>query len=428
MDDVYGSGRRRWITAIATGLLVTVTAPTMAATNSLSGGIDNRFSDNARRDSSNEESDLETRVNLNFQHLSDPGQCTSLVDMGLGYGYWHDDAFDSEVYTRGMLRGQCELAKGLSWEASDTISQVTRDTRAADTQDNLTRKNVFRTGPVYTLELTPVDQIQFSAAYENTEFEEPEEEDSERLTGTVAYNHSFSQTLQLGVSASAERTELDTGEELDRESVVGTFNKVWATTRVSGSLGVNRLETRLGTQELSTDGVTGTLNLVREISPNSEFTLNANRRLTDQTSTLGVQFGDFNFNLTQSTAVEVTVVRMGYNNRFSDGSTFLGTVSASRSDYLQTGDREELTGIGARYSRPISELLSWFLDTAYQHQRFEDESAEDDLASLSMGLDYLLTSRMDIRAAIGHRQKNSDIASREYQENWVAVSLNYQFF
>lgn len=428
MGEMHGSGKIRWIASIGTGLLITATLPAVAATNNLSGGIDNRFTDNARRTANNADSDLETRVNLNFQHLSDPGQCTSSVDMGLGYGYWHDDSFDPEVYTNGSLRGQCELARGLVWRASDTVSQVTRDNRQADTQDNRTRKNVFSTGPVYTLPLTQVDQLQFSASYENTEFEEPEEPDSDRIRGSAAYNHNFSETLQGGLTVSAERTELDTSEELDRESAVVTFNKTWATTQISGSLGGNRLETRLGTRKVSSDGVTGTLNLVREINPASEFTLNANRQLTDQTSTLGLRFEDFNFNLTETSAVEVTAIRAGYNTRFSNGSAFRAELSTSRSDYVETGDREERSGINFRYSRPVTELLSWFTDAAYQHQRFEDEGAEDDQVSVSAGLDYRLSTRMEVRSAIGHQQKTSDVASREYHENWVAVSLNYQFF
>jgi putative beta-barrel porin BBP2 len=428
MDEIFGSGKIRWITSIGAGLLVAAAGHAVAATSSLSGGIDNRYSDNSRLVADNEESDLETRVNLNFGYLSDPGKCTSAVDMGLGYGYWLQDTVDPEVYTNGTLSGQCELAHGLMWQASDRISQVTKDTRQADTRDNRTRKNVFRTGPVYTMQLTRVDQLQFSATYENTEFEEPEEPDSDRVTGTAAYNHSFSNTLQGGLSASAQRTELDTGEELDRESVSVTASKAWATIRVSGSIGVNRLETRLGNQEVSDDGITGSLNLVREINPTSTFTLNASRELTDQTSTLGFQFEDFNFNLTETSAVEVTVVRAGYNTGFSDGSSFSTTLSASRSDYVQTDNREERIGIDLRYSRPVTELLSWFTNAGFEHRRFEDEGSEDYLARLSAGLDYQLTARMDIRSAIGHQQKTSDVASREYDENWVSVSLNYQFF
>lgn len=428
MDDVYGSGKIRWVVSIGTGFLLAATGPAMAATSSLSGGIDNRFTDNARRTSSDEQSDLETRVNLNVGYQSDPGECTSAVNMGLGYGYWHDDAFDSEINTNGTLQGECELAQGLVWQASDTLSQVTRDNRQAQTPDNQTRRNVFRTGPRYTLRLTQVDELQFSAAYENTQFEEPEEPDSERVTGSSAYNHSFSDTLQGGLTASAERTELDTGQELDRESAAVTFNKTWATTRVSGSLGQNRLESRFGGQEVSSDGLTGTFNLTREINPTSEFTLNANRRLTDQTSTVGIQFGDFNFNLTESAAVEITVVRAGYNARYSNGSSFGAEIFGSRSDYIQTGEREERSGFDLRYSRSVTELLSWFTDFGYQHQSFEDESAEDDLVQLSAGLDYQLSERMDVRSSIGHQRKTSDVATREYDENWIVVSLNYRFF
>uniref|UniRef100_UPI003565AC3B hypothetical protein n=1 Tax=Marinobacter sp. TaxID=50741 RepID=UPI003565AC3B len=419
MDERYRSRKIRCISAIGAGVLLAGVGPVHADTSSLSGGIDNRYSDNSRRVADNAESDLETRVDLNYQYLSDPGRCTSSVDMGLGYGYWHQDTFDSEIYTNGSLAGQCELTESLVWQASDRISQVTQDTRQAATRDNQTRKNVFRTGPVYTMRLTQVDQLQFTAAYENTEFEEPEEPDSNRVTASAAYNHSFSDTLQGGLSANAERTELDTEEELDRESVSATFSQTWATTRVSGSLGVNQLETRLGSRKSSSDGLTGTFNLVREINPSSEFTLNANRRLTDQTSSLGIELDDFNFNLTETAAVEVTALRAGYNTRFSDGASFTAQLSASRSDFIETDNREEQTGIDLRYSRPVTVLLSWFTDAGYERRTFEEDDSEDDLFGLSLGLDYQLTAEMGISSAIGHQKKTSDIAAREYDENWV---------
>lgn len=428
MVETYGSGTIRWLVSIGAGILMTATGTAYAATSSLSGGIENRYSDNAEREETNEEGDLETRVNLNFQHLSDPGQCSSVVDMDLGYGYWHQDTFDPEVYTSGALKGECELAKGLVWQASDTISQVTQNSRQTDTPDNLTRKNVFRTGPVYTVQLTQVDQVQFSAAYENTEFEEPEEPDSNRVTGTAAYNHGFSLTLEGGLLASIERTELDTEEELDRESLSVTFNKVWATTQLSGSLGGNRLETRLGNQKVSSDGVTGSLTVIREISPDSEFSLNADRRLTDQTSTLGLQFEDFNFNLTNSTAVEVSAIKARYNSQFSSGSRVGVEVFADRSDYVQTGDREDRIGTYLNYSRPMTNLLTFSSKVSYQHLKFEDEEAVDELGAFSLALNYQLSTKMDVRSAVGHNRRTSDVADREYEENWVAVSLNYQFF
>ena len=73
MDDVDGSVKTRWIASIGAGLLLAGTGPAVAATSSLSGGIDNRYSDNSRRVENNAESDLQTRVNLNFQYLGDPG-------------------------------------------------------------------------------------------------------------------------------------------------------------------------------------------------------------------------------------------------------------------------------------------------------------------------------------------------------------------
>src|SRR5690606_10696132 len=104
-----------WCTPFILSALTSISGPAMAATNTLSGGLDNRYSDNAGKDSANANSDLESRVNLSYQHQSDPGRCESSADIKLGYGYWHQETFDDELYTNGRARGECELIKGLVW-------------------------------------------------------------------------------------------------------------------------------------------------------------------------------------------------------------------------------------------------------------------------------------------------------------------------
>ncbi len=424
-EERSGKICRRSLAAFA--VLLTMGGQASGATNSLTMGLENRYSDNVTRDAVDEKSDLETRLNLKATHQSDPGTCSSSLDAGLGYGYWHDDSFDPQLYTNGRFNGRCELGRGLEWQVQNTISQVTQNSRQADTPDNTTRKNVFQTGPVYSIRLTEVDMLRFSLSYINTEFEEPEEPDSNSVSGNVSYNHSFSPTFQGGLSAGVERTELDTTEELDRESATLTFNKSWATTSISGAVGGNRLTTRLGALELESDGTTGNLTLTRELTPTSRLILNASRQLTNQTSTIGVEYEDFSFNLTDTSAVEVSVVSLSLNTSFSSGASLSSRVEASRSDYIRSGNREQKSGLTIRYNRPVTSLLSFSSDLSYRYIKFEDDGSDDQVISGSVGADYSLSRNLSLRSSVGHQQRVNDFANREYQENWIAISLNYQF-
>ncbi|WP_199453871.1 outer membrane beta-barrel protein [Marinobacter sp. bablab_jr008] len=428
MDNRYGSWTIHRVTIVVTLFLAITSSQLLAATNSLSGGVKSRYSDNSRLDSSNEESDLENRVTVDFSHEGAGAKCQTGADVSLGYGEWVNETFDPEVYTSGGLNGICNISERIQWRASNVITQQTEDSREADTPNNRTRKNVFSTGPLYSVQLSPVDTLSLSASYVNTEFEEEGDPDSNRIIGTTSYLHNLSPTLGAGLSGSVERAELDTEEELDKESLSVTFNKSWAVTSINGAVGINRLTSRLGQQEIETDGITVSLGVDRQINPTARFSLSVRRELTDQTSTLGVDFDDFSFNLTDTAAVEVTAATAGLQKQFSDGSNLSARAFADRSDFVRSENSEDSLGFSISYSRPVSTLTSVIVDTGYRINRYSIDDSEDTEVSVAISTRYRLTSRMTLSASVGHDREDSDVAGRGFEENWASVSLGYQFF
>lgn len=305
---------------VAIGAVLASINAAQAEPLTLSGGLNNRFSDNIERAPSNETSDIESRVSLTLAHQTDPGQCEASTAASLGYGVWLDDTFDPEDYASLDFAGACELARGLSWELSDNLRDVAQDRRASDTPDNRTRKNVFRTGPVYSLMVTPQDQLRFSANYQRTDFSEPEETDSERYIGSASWNHSFDQTLSSGLQFSTNRTELDTGAEIDIDTASVLFAKSWEATSLSGSIGVSEIESRFGGTTQTSDGIVGDFSLERDISPVTQVYVRGSREFTDQTSDFDIRFGEFEFDLRETSEVEVTALDAGMSRQFSDGS------------------------------------------------------------------------------------------------------------
>jgi len=394
----------------------------------LSGGLTNRYSDNTTRDSENEISDVESRVDLRLSHETDPGQCEASTYADLGYGIWHNTTYDPETYATLDFHGDCQLTPSFNWEVADNLRDVTSDTRGTDTPDNTTRKNVFRTGPVYALRLSNVDQLRFSLQYENTEFEEPDETDSDRYIGSVGWNRIFSPTFSGGVSVQINQAEFDTGAEIDTDVVSLDFSQTWATTSLSGSVGVSKIESSFGGTSTSSDGLVGDISLERQINPVTTFYINGSREFTDQTSDFDIRFDDFVFDLREISEVEVTAINTGIRRQFSDSSQLNVNVFANRSDYIRVDEKEDRLGLAVNYRRPVLSLLTFQSNARYQYQSFDEDDVDEETISLEVGLTYELTRELGITGRIGHTSESSDFSTSEYDENWLSLGLDYRFF
>lgn len=407
-------------------LLAVAAAPALAAPATVTGTLSGRHSDNVGKQD-DEEPGTETRARLTVRHASDPGQCQSDLEASVSYEYWLDDYYDPESSATSGFSGRCQLRQGLDWTLDNDLSQVLRSSRENDTPENRSRKNIFRTGPVLTLPLSDVDQLQASVSFENTEYEDRELRDSKRYIGSLGWNHRFNPTLSGGVSASTNQQELDSGAETDSDSVNLNLNKTWATSSVNASLGYSRQESRLGSTEFTSEGLVGSLSFTREINPTASAYISASRQLTDQASDFSLQYDDVEFDYTQQFGVEVTAVELGLNKAFSDGTRFDAQVFANRSDY-QAGDQQE-NALGTRFSasRPIRPHLSLTGNGSYEYLRYEDNLQDDQLVKASIGLTYRFTRDLDGTASVGHSMRESDLPTVEYNENWVQVALSYRF-
>lgn len=395
----------------------------------IDGSLESRFSDNVELSASDETSDLETRATIGIGYRTDPGRCNADLSSRFGYGYWIDDTYDPEVYSNMTFLGDCEASDNLSWELTDHLRDVTQDSRVGDTPDNRTRKNLFRTGPVLSLRPTSVDELVFRASYEQTDYSEAIEPDSERYIASAAWNRLFSPTLTAGLFVSVDRAELDIIEEdVDRDTLTATFSKQWVATRLSGSLGVSQLESRRPGSESENDGIVGNLRIEREINPTTLLTFAANRELTDQTTDLDIRIGSFVFNLEQTEPVEVTAFRATLDKAFSDGSSLRLTGYGSQSDYLLSDLTDYRAGISTSYRRPMTEFMGFNAGLGYDFYDYGGETdSNDQVLDLTVGLDYQLSRKLTARGSIGHERRESETASREYDENWILLGLSYQF-
>lgn len=416
-------GTKRLMCAIA----IICAASNAASQTVLSGGIDSRYTDNAGKVSSNETSDVETRAYLKADYISDPGKCNANFGGTVGYSYWLDSTFDDELYGEMAFTGDCQLANQLYWDVANTLREVTQSSRAGDTQDNRTRKNVFSTGPRYSWRINDTNWLTLTTRYEQTEFSEPDNNDTERYTGTAAWNHAFSQTLNGGLSGTFSRTEYDTGAEVDVKTGRVTFSKQWATMDLSGAVGVSEIETRFGATTQKSDGWVGELIISRALTPSSDWYLKAARELTDKTSDFDFRYGDFQFNLQNSISVETSAISTGFNKRFSNSSTLNVDLYANQSDYLDSAEREEGAGANLRYVRPIAKRTNAYLGLGYDYITYASDDVDERKSRVELGAEYQASRQLSLHSTLGHERKKSDVASSEFDENWVLLGVKYRF-
>ena len=401
--------------------------PTVALSQlEVTGGSSARLTDNARKAEASEKSDVESRAYLTGTYVSDPGRCSGSFGGILGYTVWQKDAFASETDAKADLVGKCELTPTLFWDLTDNLREVSQDNTQADTPANRTRKNVFRTGPRYIWRLGTADAITFDAKYENTEFSEPEESDSERYLGSVAWTHLIGRTLKAGIDAIASRAELDTGVDVDVKTIQLTAGKAWTTTSLSGALGVSEIETSAGPVTRSSDGVVGQLEVTRELNPSATWYLRGARELTDRTSSFDIRFEEFEFNLEESLTVEVSALSTGLDKVFSDRSSLNAQAFFNHTEFLETDEREKSAGVDLRYSRDLTPRLNGYTGIGFRYSTFEQDESDDETTHLELGLNYLFSRDLSAYGKLGHERKTSDVSTREFRESWLLVGIEYR--
>ncbi|WP_323750775.1 outer membrane beta-barrel protein [Marinobacter sp.] len=374
----------------------------------------------------NRQDDLKRRSYLNANYEKNYGRCVGGFSGGIGYTVWSDDSFDSETDAQMDALGRCELSESLSWTLTNNLREVTQDTSSSNTPDNRTRKNLFSTGPNYLLRLSSVDSVNFEARYENTEFSEPGESDSERVIGTAGWGHLFSASLNGGLSVTASDTEYDTGATIDVRTTQVTFGKRWASAALSGALGVSEIETEFGSMSTTSRGGVGNLEFTREINGSADWYLRGARELTDRTSSFDIRFEEFEFNLSESLSVETTSLETGLNKIFSSGSSLNAAIFTNTSDYLDTDAEEQSAGIRISATKPVSELVTLSSKFGYRYSTFEQDDSDDELLNFELGVDYRASRRFNVYVSVGYEEKGSDVVARRYEERWALVGLEYR--
>lgn len=402
----------------------------------LAVGQQERYSDNIRLSHTSTESDLESRTYLSIKQHSGQGKCQSDVNGEIGYRQYLNNSYSDQMDANAGMGGNCTIADGFSWNAKDHIAQVPQNSALPNTPNNSVRRNIFSTGPQWLWLMNPRDSLSLSSTYGTTNYwgaSQPAsttnltgQRNNHRVTGSATFKHRVDPSLWFGVGGNLSRTFFN-DEIISQRSGNLLFDKNFAATEFSGSVGYSRLEDSYQGVTNTSSGPVWHLNLKRQVNEHSSWHLSYGQEYTDSSSSYVVQIAGLNFNYQQTSAVKVTTYRAGYNNQFSDGSQLGVGLGRTEQNYLLTATRDTTDSANVSLTRPVAAEWTATAGLGYQHEHFGLRNTTNDTYNGYVGTQYQRTRSLSFNARIGHNLRSSNQSDLAYAENFALVGVRYNF-
>ncbi|HEY0941123.1 MAG TPA: hypothetical protein VGE08_13570 [Steroidobacter sp.] len=246
----------------------------------LLGGIN--WSDNIRRTAVDEDEGTYSRTAVLLTYERQSQRLNASVNADVGYEYYFDDEFDSDVVggldgtaVFGVVPGRFE------WFVQDNFGQVTTDPFAAVTPETRENVNYFTTGPDVFVRLGSVTRLRVNGRYSNINYERSPF-DHDRIGGGVGIERELSSSSVASLNLRTDRTEYDANVpdvDYDRDEASLGFIAQGARTRANLEVGYTRLTALDSDRESS--GLLLRLSLDRQLTQASQLGLTLGREFSD---------------------------------------------------------------------------------------------------------------------------------------------------
>ena len=388
--------------------------------------FETRYSDNMTKTKS-KESDTEYTLGLGFLKEEHVGKLDFYADADLRYKFYQDETYDNELEADLVINGDYHFVPQVFlWNVRNDLNEVTIDTRLADTPDNRERKNIFSTGPRYTLMLNQLNNLRFKADYLRTDYQ-TEGTDSDRYVLNNSFNHTYNEFITLSIVSDWSKVRYAGDNNLYRLENSLAANGHYAHYTTTASVGNTTIKERGSiAPDDRTELITWDFSVNREINSDSTIQLSFSRELNDTSSDLDVRNDNSDLNYTQEGVVRVTEWSVRYSKRFANSSTGSFRVYQNESRYKVNLSTEENIGSELSYQYPLSSFWSVNSRLSYENSKFDTSSLENDLYELSLGASYAAMKNVQLSFDTGYEETQSNFAAREYEELWVSFSITYQ--
>lgn len=404
--------------------LILISRPIFAFDISYTASASTIYTDNSRQTQTNKQDDLIVVMSTGFTlEENQPGYTLRLAP-NITYRNFTQDTFGDE--TRAALSSQAIwriTPSTFSWEIADNISTQIVDSTQNNTPDNQQEINEFITGPTIILRIGQLDTFNINSRYRNIHAETGDI-DNERYSTHINWQHTLSSTMAYSLNYAHEKVDFDNPLSVDFYT-----NEVFL--RIDFQRHLSTLVFDVGVNEIDRDnqekrdGSLTRLNWNYQITPRAAFS-------TAWTN----EFGDRG-QVIQDTAIQggsTTTANVFERTRWSSSyirtttfTQFSTRVFLEEQDFEGTITDQKTKGVNLDMGFDVTHATNFGVFGNYTNTKFIDTASTrvDDQTRIGLRLRYQISLTLTLAGSLSRTQRDSTVATRDFDENRVIITLNY---
>lgn len=389
-----------------------------------------QYTDNARKTSDNEASDvlMITSIGAGIDAGSGPFQLKA--DTSLKHtNYIHDSFGDQQYFNLKASAGWEMLKERLDWKLQNFFTQQSIDSLNPNTPDNIQDSNVFTFGPNIYYRISGLQSLTISPQYRKFSYE-IQNTDNQQNALDARWNYQLFRTVSIGVRGGTNKVDYDDPQNIDNTftNIHLTLSAKRADYSYSADLGTTRVQPDDGN---NVHGVTGNLRWLFNITGASSLRAYLASDLTDASnnllnSSINPDDGDFSNEQISPEIMRNSVFRLAYQMGDAPLSSSLWLELREQDYELALLDREvQATGIEFNY--PLTATLAAGINAGYSRTELTDTLRKDNQRSLG-GIINVRFSRLLLGTVnLKYHDTNSSLDVMNYSEMTVYVGLVYGY-
>lgn len=396
--------------------------------------VGTEYTDNANRSADDGISERQDRYGLTLASDYE----NHLFDLDVSYSAQERRFSEDSQPTRSIVEGDLDLHLGKPHHFADLLLSHSRRTalRQPDQIDllvNRDERDIYSAIPTLRARLTPVNHLLLQGHYSQIQYRFDDARDSERLGGSLIWQHTASATDQLQVTATHTEVSFDINPDLDYTYQALTAAYSVALSRLSYTVeaGYNETETEQGERFSSP-----ILRLeVGYEAGQHRFNFSARQFITDS-SQAGGNLGDpGSFGAGRDTVGQMDQLeRRSADVRWD----YLGlcqrcdlniTAFYRYDDYRTLEEDTDEVGLGAGIGYRLSDRASTHLSVNARRQSFEAAADREafELGRARLSYRYRFANDLSLELFTHYGKRHSSAPTQRYEETRAGLTLGFVF-
>lgn len=401
------------------------TSNAIADPGTLELGLKTEYTDNARLASSEEVDDFKNTASMAIDKADQFGRLDSYLVGDIEFYTYANSTYSNNLDSNLLWNGTYNIRpETLTWGISDELSEVIIDSREANTPDNRTTRNIFTTGPNYTLNLGQTNHADFTGEYQRVDYKTVGD-DSDRFRFLTSLTHLMSEHQQVSANYNWTKTLYGSERELYRNEISGSYRYSYLNYYFDGAYGVTHLKGRSGAATEETDANTWNLSFRADTSRTANIAITYSRELDDSSNLFDPRYNDTIINLNETNVVLLTEWSVLFQKSFSNNAKLDTKLYHNLTEYLISNNDEERNGVKIDYKYPLYDRVTLGFSGEYQRVEFTPSLRTDDRYDVSISSGYEYIRNLFFTAELAHNLQDSNSALHNYTENTVMVGVRY---